>query len=371
MSPRRVAAIIRKETLHIVRDPRNLFLVTLSPAFLLFLLSYIFSFEVDQLELAVLDLDRTALSRDYLASLTNNQDLVLVRTVHRYDEILPALITGEVDAALVIPPGFADTVNGGQPAQVQAVIDGTDPFVGGQAMSALSARSGVFLARTLDANRIQNGQPVDIRTQAWYNAGLKSLHSMVPALLAIVLVMPTMAFALAMTREQETGTFEGLIVTSVTGPDYLAGKLLAYIGMGLISAVLAMLVAIVWFRVPFRGSVLVYLILAADYFLACMGATVVISSFVKSQQASMFIVLLVFLVPSFFLAGLLTPVSTESLSSMLTSYALPSTHFVQISRGIFLKGLGLADMVQPAMILLGMGAGAIAAGLKLFSKKLA
>ncbi|MEJ2317539.1 MAG: hypothetical protein P8Y83_11415, partial [Gammaproteobacteria bacterium] len=78
----------------------------------------------DQLELAVLDLDRTALSRDYLASLTNNQDLVLVRTVHRYDEILPALITGEVDAALVIPPGFADTVNGGQPAQVQAVIDG-------------------------------------------------------------------------------------------------------------------------------------------------------------------------------------------------------------------------------------------------------
>jgi ABC-2 type transport system permease protein len=371
MSPRRVAAVVRKETLHIVRDLRNLFLVTASPAFLLFLLSYIFSFEVVQLELAVLDLDRTPLSRDYVASLTSDQDLVLIRIVHSYEEILPVLMSGEVDAALVIPPGFTDTVHGGQAAQVQAVIDGTDPFVGGQAIGALQARSGVFLAGAQEASQIQNGQPIEIRTQAWYNAGLESLHSMVPGLLAIVLVMPTMAFALAMTREQETGTLEGLIATPITGPEYIAGKLLAYMGMGLVSAVLALLVAILWFGVPFRGSIGVYLVLAADYFFACMGATVVIASFVKSQQAGMFIVLLVFLVPSFFLAGLLTPVSTESLSSLLTSYALPSTHFVQISRSVFLKGLGVADMVRPAIVLFGMGAGSVALGLGLFKKKIA
>jgi ABC-2 type transport system permease protein len=365
-----MAAIVRKEILHVVRDPRNLFLVTASPALLLFLLSYIFSFDVSQLDLAVLDLDRTILSRRYLASLTGDRDLVLAYTVDSYDEIQPLLVGGDVDVALVIPPGFADAVHGGQPAQVQAVVDGTDPFVGSQAIGTLGARSGVFVAGTGQSGSAPAGEPVGIRSQAWYNAGLKSLHSMVPGLLAVVLVMPTMAFSLAMTREKETGTLEGLIVTPVSGTEYIVGKLLAYITMGTVSALLALMVAVLWFKVPFRGSLVVYMLLVGDYFLACMGATVVVASFVKSQQAGMFIVLLLFLVPSFFLAGLITPVSTDSLSSILTSYTLPSTHFVEISRTVFLKGLGLAGVARPALALLGMGLGAMVMGLWLFKKKI-
>lgn len=192
---------------------------------------------------------------------------------------------------------------------------------------------------------------------------------MVPALLAIVLIMPTMALALALTREKESGTLEGLLATPVSGPEYVVGKLLAYIVAGLVSAVLALLVAVLWFGVPFRGSLAVYLLLAAVYFLACMGATVVIANVVKSQQTAMFIVLIIFIVPSFFLAGLISPVSTESLASMLTSYALPSTHFVEISRSVFLKGLGLEQMLRPSLILLGMGLGALAIGLLRFKKK--
>lgn len=371
MSVRRVIALVRKEMIHIVRDPRNLFLVTISPAFLLFLLSYIFSFDVSQLDLAVLDLDRTALSRQYVASLTNDQDLALAYTLDNYDEVLPLLRKGDADAALVIPPGFADTVHGGEPAQVQAIVDGTDPFASGQALGSLEARSGVFVAGTGAAGPLQGGEPVEVRSQAWYNPGLKSLLSMVPGLLAIVLIMPSMAFALALTREKESGTLEGLMATPVSGLEYITGKLLAYVSMGLVSAVLALLMATIWFQVPFRGSFGVFLLLVADYFLACMGATVVVANFVDSQQTAMFIVLLIFLVPSFFLAGLITPVPTGSLAPMLTSYALPSTHFVEISRVVFLKGLGLAHLAQPALSLLGMGAGALAIGLRLFKKKIA
>ena len=371
MSLSRLAAIVRKEILHIVREPRNLFLVTISPAFLLFLLSYIFSFDVTQLNLAVLDLDRTPLSRSYLSSLTDDQDLVLAYTVAGYAEILPLLQRGYVDAALVIPPGFADAVRRGQPAHVQAIIDGTDPLAGSQAVSSLSARSGVFVAGSSTSSSLQGGELVQVRSQAWYNAGLKSLLSMVPGLMAIVLMMPTMAFALALAREKETGTLEGLIATPVSGLEYVAGKLLAYLAMGLASTILALLVAFLWFKVPFRGSLVVYLLLVGDYFLACMGAAVVIASFVKSQQTAMFIVLLVFLVPSFFLAGLITPVSTESLGALLTSYALPSTHLVEISRVVFLKGLGLTYLLRPALILLGMGIGALALGLFLFKKRVA
>lgn len=369
MSLRRTTAIVRKEVLHIVRDPRNLFLVTASPAFLLFLLSYIFSFELRQLNLALLDQDRSPLSRHYLSSLTGDRDVVLACTVDRYDAILPLLVSGQADAALVIPPGFGATLQRGRPAQVQAVVDGADPFSARQALSALVARSTAFVAGSsgLSAGSV----PVEVRSQVWYNAGLESLLSMVPGLMAIVLIMPTLALALALAREKESSTLEGLMATPVSGLEYIAGKLLAYIGTGLLSTALAWLVAVAWFQVPFRGNLPAYLLLAGVYFLACMGITVVIASFVKSQQTAMFIVLIIFIVPSFFLAGLINPVSAESPASLLTSHALPSTHFVQISRTIFLKGLGPADMARPALILLGMGLSTLAIGLRLFRKKVA
>jgi len=369
MSLRRATAIVRKEILHIIRDPRNLFLVTVSPAFLLFLLSYIFSFDVGQFKIAVLDFDRTALSRIYLDSLTGDQDLTVAYTVGSYEEIDPLLVSGKIDAALVIPPGFANAIHSKQPPQVQAIVDGSDPFSAPQLIGSLSARSEVFAASAGSAQPGQQVQPVEVRTQAWYNAGLKSMNSMVPGLLAIVLIMPTMALALALTREKETGTLEGLVATPVSAAEYLLGKLLAYIAAGLVSAALALAVAVFWFRVPFRGNLVVYLLLAADYFLACMGATVVIADFVKSQQTAMFIVLIIFIVPSFFLAGMISPVSTGSLGSMLASYAMPSTHFVAISRSLFLKGLGLDQVLRPALVLLGMGLGALAVGLLRFRKR--
>jgi ABC-2 type transport system permease protein len=369
MSLRRMAAIVRKEILHIVRDPRNFFLVTVSPAFLLLLLANIFSFDVRTFNLAALDLDHTSVSRSYLASLTSDPDLHLVYTVENYEEIEPLLVTGKIDAALVLPPGFGDTMRGGEPALVQAIVDGTDPFAGSQAIGSLAARSGAFVIGTKAMDPADALEPVKVRSQAWYNAGLESLYSMVPGLLAIVLIMPAMAMALALAREKETGTLEGLVATPVLGAEYIIGKLLAYIIAGVISALLALLVAVVWFRVPFRGSLAVYVLLVADYFLACMGATVVIANFVRSQQTTMFIVLIIFIVPSFFLAGLISPVSTESLASMLTSYAMPATHFVETNRIVFLKGLDLRYLLRPALALLGMGLAALAIGLLSFRKK--
>ncbi|MEJ2209306.1 MAG: ABC transporter permease [Anaerolineae bacterium] len=369
MSLRRMATIMRKEILHIVRDARNFFLVTVSPAFLLFLLAYIFSFDVGQLSLAVLDLDRSDLSRRYLDTLTSNQDLVIDYVVGRYEEIQPLLVEGKVEAALVIPPGFADAIRSGEPAAVQAIVDGADPFAGSEAIGSLQARSSVFVISRGAEGAGAQGAPVEVRSRAWYNAGLESLLSMVPGLMSIVLIMPAMALALSLTRENESGTLEGLMATPVSGLEYLVGKLLAYVGTGLISTLLALLVAAFWFRVPFRGSLAVYLLLAGAYFLACMGATVVIANLVKSQQTAMFVVLIVFIVPSFFLAGLISPISTSSPATMLVSYALPSTHFVEISRTVFLKGLGLSYLLRPALSLLGMGLGALLVGLVLFRKK--
>ncbi len=366
----RLLALGRKELLHIIRDPRNLFLVTISPAFLLFLLAYIFSFEVTRLDLAVMDMDRSPLSRRYLESLSSSREVVLAYSVDSYEIAEDLLVDGSANAVLVIPPGFGQAIHRGRPAPVQAVVDGTDPLIGREVINSLAAQSSAFVLAAGSQGAGVDLQPVEVRTRAWYNAGLESLLSMVPGLLSIVLTMPTLALALALTREKESGTLEGLMATPVSALEYLAGKLLAYVATGLVSAVLAWLVAVLWFKVPFRGSLAVYLLLGGAYFLACMGATAVIANFVRSQQTAMFIVLVIFIVPSFFLAGLINPVSRSSLVPMLTSYALPGTHFVEISRTVFLKGLGLPYLVQPALILLGMGAGAVLVALRTFRKRI-
>lgn len=367
----RLLAIVRKELLHILRDPRNLFLVTVAPAFLLLLLSNVFSFDATQVKMAVLDLDRSPTSRTFLSSLTNDGEVLATNTADSQAAIVSLLVAGQVDAGLVIPPGFGDKVASGQPAEVQALVDGSDPFSAGQATNELVSRAAVFSAGTGAIPTTIGFKTVTADFESWYNASLKSLYGMVPGLLAIVLIMPTMAFALALAREKESGTLEGLMATPVSGTEYLTGKLLAYVLAGLVSTLCAWLVAILYFHVPFRGSLAIYLLLSGLYFLACMGATIVVTHFVKSQQTAMFIVLLIFIVPSFFLAGLITPVSTDSLPSLLTSYALPSTHFVTISRVLFLKGLGLPYVAQPAFILLGMGLGAVLVGYSLFRKKIA
>ncbi len=374
MSIRRLLAIARKEFLHITRDLRTIFLVTVAPAFLLFVLSYVFSFDVDRVDIVVCDLDRTPLSRAFLASLTADGDVVIVAYVQREEEVDPLFIRDVADLALVIPHGFADAVlrqtqdiaPKGNPARVQCIADGADAISAYNTIGFLESRVDGFVAGLRSDGA---GSVLDISDRAWYNETLKSLVSMVPGMMAIILCMPALALALALTREKETGSFENLIVTPVRGVEYLVGKLLAYEISGMMSVVLACLVATLWFRVPFRGSFPAFLLLAADYMVASMGVSLVIANFVRNQQAAMFLILMVFFVPSFFIAGLILPVAEEPIARAV-AYALPATHFITICRSAFLKGLGPLALREPALFLLGFGAVCQVISLALFKKKL-
>lgn len=367
MSIRRALAIARKEFRHIFRDLRTFFLVTVSPAFLLLTLSHIFVLDVQRLDLAVWDLDGSSLSRQYVATLTADGDLRVRDRVTSYAALDRLLLAGRVDAGLVIPPGFASGLQAGRQVQVQAVVDGADPIAASQMVFALDQRSAVFAVRFhVPSPSVVSG--LDVRSEAWYNSTLKSLVSMVPGLVAIVLSMPALALALSLTREKETGSFESLIATPIRGGEYLVGKLMAYLVSGLLSVGLVWLVAVLYFRVPFRGDLLLYFLLAAVYLLASMGFSLLIGNFVRSQQTAMFLVLMLFFVPGFFVAGLIMPVGTRSLGSQLVAYALPTTHFIAVSRGIFLKGVGMEALAFPALALLGMGVGGFLLSALLFRK---
>ncbi|MBC7226989.1 MAG: ABC transporter permease [Thermoflexales bacterium] len=364
MSPRRTLAILRKEFRHIFRDLRLFFLVTVSPAFLLLLLAHLFVLDVQQIEMAVWDLDRSSLSRRMIAALTADGEFQVRAWVDSYAELDRLLRAGRVDCGLVIPDGFARQLEAGGPAPVEAVVDGSDPIAAIQAVFSLSQRVTAFASA--------GSRPVliDVRSEAWYNPALKSLVSMVPGLAAIVLCMPAMALALALTREKEVGSFESLIATPVRGAEYLLGKLGAYLACGLLGVLPVWLVAVLYFRVPFRGDFALYLLLSAVYFLAEMGFSLIVANFVRNQQTAMLLVLTVFFVPSFFIAGLILPVDTHNLLSTLVSYALPTTHFVAISRGLFLKGVGPAPLQTHILLLLGMGVGGLLLSLLLFRKRL-
>jgi len=268
----------------------------------------------------------------------------------------------------VIPHGFADAVLADGPAELQCIADGADAITANQAIGLLEGGVGAF---TAELRARQSGAVViglDVSSRAWYNEALKAMVSMVPGMLAVIMCMPALALVLALTREKETGSFEGLIAAPVRGTEYLIGKLLAYEAGGLVSVVLAWLVATLWFHVPFRGDFASFLLLAADYLFASMGVGLVIANFARNQQTATELILMVFFVPSFFIAGLITPVADEPVARAF-AYALPTTHFITICRSVFLKGLGVADLWKPALVLLATGAVSQAVSLALFSKK--
>lgn len=366
MSLRRTLAILRKEFRHIFRDLRLFFLVTVAPAFLLLLLAHLFVLDVQQIEVAVWDLDQSPLSRRMIATLTADGEFRVGAWVHSYAELEQRLRAGEVDCGLVIPAGFARQLGAGEPASVEAVVDGSDPIAAIQAVFSLGQRVTAFASGPTPSRPTL----IDVRSEARYNPALKSLISMVPGLAAIVLSMPALALALALTREKEVGSFESLIATPVRGAEYLLGKLGAYLACGIPGVLPVWLVAVLYFRVPFRGNFALYLALSGLYFLAEMGFSLIIANFVRNQQTAMLLVLTLFFVPSFFIAGLILPVDTHNLLSTLVSYALPTTHFVAISRGIFLKGVGPAMLGTPILLLLSMGIGGLLLSLLLFRKRL-
>ncbi|MBU0702380.1 MAG: ABC transporter permease [Chloroflexi bacterium] len=368
MSIRRFTSVLVKEYRHILREPRTLWMVFLSPAFVLIALSTIFASGSSRINLALWDEDRTPISRQFAATLSGDDDFSL-NYVSDYDEIESLLMEQSIDAAVVIPPGFADTVQSGDTAPVQVILDGVDTFIAGQATGSLlghAADFGLALSRQLSLPPL----PLKIRSQSAYLPGEAERESMIPGLIPIVFSLPVMAAALALARERESGSLESLIATPVRGLEYLGGKLVAYVTAALVGLLPVWLVATLLFHVPFRGNPLLLLLLAADFMLASVGMALFIGSLVRSQQTATVVALFIFFVPGFFLTGMIDPIDTTDLLGAAFSYALPSTHFVTICRAIFLKGATLAEMYRPAMALLTLSAIWMGLGTLTFKKRM-
>jgi len=374
----RTWAVVRKEARHIMRDRRSFFLVTVSPAFLLLVMAYTFMVDIKNVAVAVMDRDGTPLSRRYLAGMGGTGDVLVRYVAEDYGDLERWLMTSEAKAAIVVPPGFEAALQAGREAQVQVLVEGTEPTTANTAMQHIGGYTQQFALEIASEAAARAGlavddaalAPVSLRMRTWYNPTLKAVIGFLPALIAMVMGMPAVSTTLALTREKEHGTLEQLIVTPIRRSELLVGKLIPYILSGLLGVILCVILAVYWFESPFKGSFALYLVLSIDFLLASLAIALVMSVFVKSQQAAQLGAMLVFFFPGFFLSGIFYPLVSMQPLMKMEAYMVPTTHYVLISRGIFLKGQGLETLWPYALALLAMGMVFMALAILLFRKKL-
>jgi ABC-2 type transport system permease protein len=375
----RTWAVVRKEARHILRDRRTAILVTISPVFLLLVMAYTFMVDIENVAVAVMDRDGTNLSRRYVAGLGGTGDVLVRYIAEDYADLERWLMTSEAKAAIVIPPGFESGLQAGREARIQLLVEGTEPNTANTTMVHVSGYTQQFALGVVREIAGRSGflmdeaalTPIDLRVRTWYNPTLKIIIGFLPALIAVVLAMPAVTTTQALTREKEHGTLEQLIATPIRRSELLIGKLIPYVLSGLVGVILCVAVAVYWFGAPFRGSFILYLVLSLAFLMASLAIAIVMSVFVKSQQAAQLGAMLVFFFPGFFLSGIFFPLISMAPIMKMEAYMVPSTHYVQISRGIFLKGQGLQVLWPFAIALLAMGVLFMALAILLFKKKMA
>ena len=349
---RRTLAVIRKESIHIVRDKRTMAIMLVLPVVELLLFGYAVTTDVKHLPIAVLDQDRTRQSRQltdaYRFSRVFDVDY-LPETVQEFDRLIDS---GQARAGLVIGPGYAEDLTRDGRAQVAFVVDGSDPTVANTALAAATGVGQAQSAQIVQGYLASNGRPgvtqlgLEVRPRVWYNPDMVSANFMVPALIGFILqVLTTMLTALSIVREKELGTMEQLIVTPVRPLELVLGKVLPYAVVAVAVAVEILLIGSWWFRVPISGSAVLLLALSGVFLLSSLGLGILVSSVAHTQQEAMFLAFFT-MFPAIFLSGFMFPLASMPEVLQAASYAVPLRYFLVIDRGIVLKGNGI-DILWP------------------------
>ncbi len=341
---RRMMTIVRKEWLHIIRDPRTLALVIVLPVMMLFLLGYAVANDVKDIPLAVADLSHTDTSRTLVDKLTVSEFFMYTHAAQSENEILAMMDAGIVKAGLYIPESFGRDVSTGGVGTIQFYIDGSNPTIAQTAQLAAEtisqSMSQEILIKRLERSGtgMQLGLPVDVRMRYLYNPDMKRMNFMIPGLVAIILQVQTLLLtAFAIVREREQGTLEQLIVTPVRSWELMLGKILPFVVVAFVNVVMTVAVGAIWFGVDVVGSSALLAGLSLIFLLGSLGLGVLISNISKTQMQAMYLASFI-MMPSFILAGLLFPRENMPWLAYYAGYFLPVTYFLEIVRGIILKG---------------------------------
>jgi ABC-2 type transport system permease protein len=376
MSFRHIWAVTRKEIHHIVRDRSTLILVLITPTALLLLMAYALTVDLKNVPIAVLDLDRSSLSRSFVQQITAGDDLELYAQVDTFAQVEDLLMHGNIKAALIIDPSFASDLQSLKGMPMQVIIDGTEPESGGFAVDHISWRAEEFVNQAL-ADQIQamgipleSLQPIDLRVRTWYNPSLKPRVDLIPGLVSMVLGLPALSVALTLAHEREHGTLEQLMATPISKWELLLGKMFPYVLVGLVNVIVIPILALIWFKIPFNGNPLLFFLLSAIFLFAILAMGIIVGVFMRTQAAALALSFLVIFFPGFFLTGIFFPIASMPEVMRMEALGLPGTHYAVVTRGIFLTALGLDVLWPYAVMLVGLGLAFTGVAALFFRKKL-
>lgn len=353
----RTWAVFRKELIHIRRDLPSLIQVILLPVMLLLLNGYALTFDLTNVPLAVYDQEQSRVSQDFLRGFKGTRYFRIHSSVASYEEIAHLINSRQVKVGLVLPFDFSRSLKTGQTAKVQAIIDGTDAntanLIIGYLQGIISAHSqGVTLERLRLQGFTRLELPLKTDSRVWYNEDLESRNFIVPGLITIIMTMVgALLTALCIIREKERGSMEGLMGTPLKKWEMIVGKLGPYFLVGMLDMFIAMVMGEFLFNVPFRGSVFLFITLAALFMLVVLGQGLLISVIARSQLDAYQMAMLTTFLPSFLLSGAMFAIRQMPPALQVASYFVPATYLSTISKGIYLKGIGLEILWPDALML--------------------
>ncbi len=344
----RTMAIMRKEFLHIVRDPRTLLLIFLIPIIQMVLLGYAATTDIDNISMAVLDGDRSVESRTLVQAFDATGYFNVTHYVNDESQMAKLLDHGDVRVALVIPATYSRHLISREPVEIGIVIDGSDPTVANSVLAA-AMQTGQAQVQRMGGRLLQIG--LEVRPTVWYNPGLESVNYMIPALMGMILqFLATLVTSMSIVREREYGTMEQLIVTPIRPVELVIGKTVPYILVAFFDLLEVLVIGVVWFGVPIHGSIWLLLALSALFLIGSLGIGILISTVAGTQQEAMLMSFLI-LLPSIFLSGFFFPLEAMPWFLHMLSYLVPLRYMLIIIRGIVLKGVGLSLLRNEVLIL--------------------
>lgn len=340
----RILALIHKELLAILKDPRSRFSLFMPPVLQCLIFGYAATYDLSNVPYAVLDQDRSAASHDLLASLDGSGVFHRVAQLHNQSDIKPVIDRETALLAIVIGQDFQRRLAAGLPANVQVIADGRNSNTAGTALGYVGAIVDSFNA-SWAASHGATGPPLQVTMRAWYNANLETRWYMVPALIGTLTFLQTLLLtAMSVAREREQGTFDQLLVTPFRPFEIMVGKAVPSVLIGLIQATLILLVAQLWFRIPFVGSYLTLYSGLLLFLLAAVGMGLMLSAVVATMQQAM-LYAFVIMMPFALLSGLTTPLSNMPKILQDFTFVNPLRYAIDIAHRVYLEGAGLGQLV--------------------------
>lgn len=372
---RRIAAILRKEALEIKRDPYSLGIAVLLPLIMLILFGYAINLDLTNVRLAVWDQDNSVESREYISSFENSGYFIIKERAESYQDITEYMDKGTLDAALIIPPDFSERLLKGQPAEVQTMIDGSFPPTAEVAINYTQAVNEMQSANWLNLSFQRQGLPqleeaVSVEPRVWYNPSLESKNFIVPGLFGVLLMaFPPLLSVLSVVREKERGSIQQVLISPIKPYEFILGKLMPYAVIAFFEVLVILAAAVFWFQMPVKGSLLLFLLLAVIYVMCTVAIGLLASTVTKSQVVAMLLAIVITVMPSMLFSGFVYPISNMPTFFQFYTYLFPARFFIEISRGIFLKGNGLLYLWPDILWLLGYTAAIITLASLRFKKK--